>query len=387
MDRFSSEDLKALMNTADGVCVSIYMPTEKVGDEKKQEPIRLKNLLKKAEEMQPASDIRPVELRRLLLPAHDLLDDALFWQYQDQGLALFLSSSGMQSFRLPIQFEEQVVVADHFQIKPLLPLFTANGYFFILLLGLGKVRLLQCSRYSMGEIDLKGMPAGIDQFLGLHEPNTEYSHRTQVSPTSFRGSTPQVFHGFGAESNYRKPEILQYFHSVNDRLWEVLHDERAPLVLAGDDHLLPIYREANTYPHVTDVSIMKNPKGLSNDELHDLAWDIVQPQFLKAQEDAEMKYQLLASKRSSLASNDLNDIVLAAYSGRVDTLFVALGVHKWGWFDPESLQIEILDEPAAGNEDLLDIAAARTYLNRGSVYAMKPWQLPGECCASAIYRY
>lgn len=387
MDRFTSSDLKELMNTFDGVCVSIYMPTEKIGDEKKQDPIRLKNLLRKAEEMRLLIDIRPVELRRILLPAHDLLDDALFWQHQDQGLALFLTSSGMRLFRLPIRFDEEVTVAEHFQIKPLLPLFTTNGYFFILLLGLGRVRLLQCSRYSMGEIDLKGMPSGFDQFLGLHEPDTDYSHRTQASPTSFMGSRPEVFHGFGAESNYRKPEILGYFQNINDRLWEVLHDERAPLVPAGDEYLLPIYREANTYPHVTEVGIMKDPEGLSNEDLLDAAWEIVQPQFLKAQQDAEMKYQLLSSKKSSRASEDLPEIVLAARNGRVDTLFVALDAHKWGWFDPETLRIEVAEEPATGTEDLLDIAAAQTYLNRGSVYAMNPSRLPGQSCASAIFRY
>lgn len=387
MDRFTSEDLKVLMNTEDGICVSIYMPTEKVGDEKKQEPIRLKNLLRKAEEMHTMSGLRPVELRRLLLPAHDLLDNTLFWQYQDEGLALFLSSSGMTSYRLPIRFDEMVVMAEHFQIKPLLPLFTANGYFFILLLGLGRIRLLQCSRYSLGEIDLKGIPADFDQFLRLHETGPEYSRRTQVSPASFMGNRPEVFHGFSSEANDRKPEILRYFQDINDRLRVVLHDERAPLVLAGEDYLLPIYRDANTYSHVTEVGIMKDPEDLSHKELLGLAWEIVQPRFLKAQQEAETKYRQLSSKRSRQASDDLEDIVLAAHDGRVDTLFVAVDVHKWGWFDPDTSRIEVLDEPATGTEDLLDIAAAQTYLNRGNVYAMDPSHLPGESCASAIFRY
>src|SRR5207253_140763 len=57
----------------------------------------------------------------LLRPAWELLDDAPFWQNVNEGLAVFLSPEQSHQYRLPVPFEEQVIVGNRFHIKPLLP--------------------------------------------------------------------------------------------------------------------------------------------------------------------------------------------------------------------------------------------------------------------------
>ncbi|NLW68619.1 MAG: hypothetical protein GXY28_12565, partial [Bacteriovoracaceae bacterium] len=87
MDRVAREELELLAGNVDEVCVSIYLPTHRAGMETQQGAIRLKNLLKKAEELRPLTSLRPAQMRALLEPAQNLITDTLFWQYQDEGLA------------------------------------------------------------------------------------------------------------------------------------------------------------------------------------------------------------------------------------------------------------------------------------------------------------
>ena len=72
-----------------------------------------------------------------------------------------------------------------------------------------------------------------------------------------------------------------------------------PLLLAGVEYLLPIYKEANTYPHLIDTVIKGNPDLLSADELHKSAWEIIRPLFQAAQEEAFAHYQQLAGQEAN----------------------------------------------------------------------------------------
>lgn len=87
------------------------------------------------------------------------------------------------------------------------------------------------------------------------------------------------------------------------------------------------------------------------------------------------------------ASNNLKEIVSAAYYQRVDSLLVAVGQQQWGLFDPTSETVYLHPEKEAGDEDLLDFVAAHTLLNGGTVYAVPFEQIPYSTAVAAIYRY
>ena len=184
----------------------------------------------------------------------------------------------------------------------------------------------------------------------------------------FSGSGSATFHGQGGGSDESdKNELLRYFHLVSDGLTEFLQGDRIPLVLAGVEYLLPIYKEANNYPNLVDTIIKGNPDLLSMDELHKSAWAILGPLFQAGQEEAVARYQHLASQTSERVADTLEKIVPAAYQGRVETLFVAAGVQHWGVFNPVTNDIEIHDPKESGDEHLLDLAAVQTYLKGGIV--------------------
>jgi hypothetical protein len=388
MNILTRTELRTLTETRKGLCVSIYMPTHRAGREIQQDPIRLKNLLGEAEGRLRAGGLRTPEAQELLEPAEKLLQNGLFWQHQSDGLAIFLSPDEFRYYRLPFDFKELVVVTDRFHIKPLLPLLGGDGQFYVLALSQNEVRLIQGTRYSVSEIDLEGVPESLAAALRYNDPEKRFQFHTSTITPGGKGQRPAIFHGHGvASADDPKDYISRYFHQIDEGLHSLLQGEQAPLVLAGVDYLLPIYREANTYPHLVDEGIEGNPEELRAEELHEQAWAIVQPLFLVAQKQAAAQYRQLAGAASEQASNNLRTVVLAAYHGRVATLFVSVGLQQWGTLDPDTKVVQLHKEAKPDDEDLLDFAAVQTLLNGGTVYAVEPEKVPDEAPLGAMFRY
>jgi hypothetical protein len=325
---------------------------------------------------------RAAEVKELLEPGRGLLDDIEFWKIQSDGLAAFFALQFQRLFRLPLSFQDRVVVANRFSITPLLPLLNGNGRFFVLALSQRAVRLLQGTRYSVSDVDLKGVPRSFAEALLTHEamqPFSFFGRRAGAGAGSWGG----IFHGHGVGIDDPKEEVLHYFQKIDRGLHPLLKEEKAPQILAAVDYLQPIYRQANTYRRLLERGIEGNPERLSSRELHDRAWPLVQPLFEAVQQRAAAQYQQLAGTEH--ASANLDAVVATAYEGRVETLFVALGRQVWGVFDPATRRVEQHQEPLFGDGDLLDLAAAYTLARGRTVYAVEPEQVPGKTAVAAIY--
>ena len=378
---FTRERLKELVERQKGVCVSLYMPAHRTAAETQQDQIRFKNLLGEAEKA--LSNAYPEE-QDLLEPARGLLDDNPFWQHQGDGLAVFLSPGEFQYFRLPISVEELVVVGERWHLKPLISLLSGDGRFYVLALSQGEVRLFQCTRHSVGEVALEGIPGSMAEALKYDDPERQVQFRT-AAPTG-TGKRAALFHGHGVGTDDSKDSILRYFRQIDKGLRTLLGEERSPLVLAGVDYLFPVYREANTYPNLLDKGITGNPEGLKEKELHGHAWKIVEPHFQQEEKEEAARYRQLTN--TDRASRDLTAVVPAAYYGKVEVLFVAVGIQQWGAFEPRENAVDLHSTPEPGDEDLLDLAAIQTLLHGGTVYAADQERIPDkEGSLAAIYRY
>jgi Bacterial archaeo-eukaryotic release factor family 7 len=387
MDIVTREDLNELVERQAGPCLSIYQPTHRVGPDTRtyaqQDPIRFKNLLREAEQRLTASGLRSREAEDLLEPARRLLDDPVFWQYQSDGLAVFLATGTVRTFRVPLRFDELVVVAPSFHVKPLLALLTGDGLFYVLALSQNEIRLLAGTRDHMGEVELPGAPPSLAEALRYDDPERQLQFHTGTSAGGDRRAA--MFHGHGTGIDDAKGNLLRFFQQVDRALVNLIGDASVPLVLAAVDYLMPIYREANTRPVLLGEGIAGNPEGLRADELHARAWPLVEPQFRRGREEATARY--LELKGTGRTSNEVREVVPAAWDGRVDVLFVAVGVRIWGTFASDTRTIEIGDEAPGQSEDVLNLAAIHTVLNRGTVYAVPPAEMPDETPAAAVLRY
>ena len=168
------EDLKALSQQQDESLVSIYLPTRPAGPETRENPIRFKNLLAAAESKLSERGFRASEARAMLEPAQQLVDDYDFWQHQSTGLALFISSSFSRSYRLPLDFEELVLVGPHFHLKPLVPLLSGDGRFYLLALSQNEIRLFQGTRHTFEEVMLtEQVPGSLAEALWYEDPEKQ----------------------------------------------------------------------------------------------------------------------------------------------------------------------------------------------------------------------
>ncbi|MBN1663382.1 MAG: hypothetical protein JW943_07270 [Deltaproteobacteria bacterium] len=382
MDSLSKDELKALMQKHEGLCISVFMPTYRTGVEIQQNQIRLKNLLKEVEEKLVASGLRAQEIEAMLAPASGLVNNILFWRRQSDGLAIFISSDLFRYYRLPADFDELIVITDRFHVKPLLHLLGSEVPFYILALSQNEVRILEGSKRSIRELDLESIPKSLAAALQHDEPEKQIRFRAGQSGG---GSGNVMVSGHGAEIDDTKDNLLKYFRQIDKGLKDLLKDERAPLVLAGVDFLFPIYKEANTYPGLMDEGIPGNPKGMSPEKLHPHAWRIVKPYFKKDRNDALDQFR--QSSGTGLTSKDMAEIIQAAHHGRVGMLFLAIGHERWGVFDPQSGKVQLHKKMAPGNEDLLDLAAIQTFLNGGKVFTLPPEKMPDNVQIAAVFRY
>jgi hypothetical protein len=371
-------DLEGLALQGGGPCVSLFLPTHRAGPEVQQGPIRLKNLLRQATEALKADGVRTPEIDRLLAPLWRLVDDALFWQYQSDGLALYSRPGWWRSLRVPLELPELTVVADRFHISPLLPLLTGDGHFFVLALSQNEIRLLEGTRDRLEEVDLPGVPLGVrDALLGEEGQKQLQLYVADRGGVGARG----IFHGHGSAGDVPEERVLRYLREADRALGEVLAGEQAPMVLAAVEHLAPLWRQVTTYPRLVEEVLTGNPDAQGPHELHPRAWAIVEPLFLQALREAAARYHQLAG--TGRTSQDPGEIIQAAEHGRVDTLFAA--EHPTGP-GADGGGVPAGDEDS-GLYDLRELATVTTLLKSGTVYMLPAGEVPGGGSAAAIFRY
>jgi hypothetical protein len=380
MDAFLFEDLKRIIEKK-GVCISLYMPMHRTGAEVREDPAKLRKLLKQAEQTLAHSGVRDLDIREFLSPVEELENDLFFWRAGNVGLAVFLAKDFFEKYRLPLEFKDLVIVNDRFHVNSLLPLFTGDGRFYVLACSQKMVRLFQGSRYAVSEIEISGMPhdiADVMQYEDTTQKERVYHNRPNI------GEYKTASHSQVEEMN-DVDHLHRFAQAIDKSIHPIFRNERTPLIFAGVERLHSIYREANTYPFLMEEGIFGNPDQFSEKEIHTQAWKIVEPFFRQEQSKAVERY--MNNKNMGYTSNNLEEITIAASEGRVDTLFIDNSSHAWGVFDPLKRAIQIHDKEYPGNEDLLNLAAINTLRNKGAVYATPKENIPEKSIIAAIFRY
>jgi hypothetical protein len=346
-----------------------------------QDPIRLKNLLTKARSELVASGLRGPEADKLLVPATRLRGDSHFWAELGDGLALFLTAEQMRTFRLPKPVAELVVVADGFHLKPLLAVVATGEVFYVLALSQGEVRLLQGGRYGISELELGDIPASLTEALWFDD--RERQLQLHGANRVGRGLVTATFHGHAMDKDTSEEDLLRFLGAVAHGVRQIIGGRRAPLVLAGVGYLLPLYRQVSRQQVIVEGAIVGNPEQVTPAELHTLAWPLVEPWFGRDRRKAAAAF--LAGSGKTVGR--IRDGVVAAFQGRVESIFVPVGRQCWGTFDPATMTVDEREERQSGDRDLLDVAAAFTLINGGNVFAVEPEALPGSDPIAAVLRF
>lgn len=376
-------DLKRLATATPAPSVSIFMPAHHVGSEHASEDrTRFKNLLHSCSDQLAPMGLKPGQIADILDPARALLDDTEFWQHQGDGLAVFAAPDTFEVFRLPDEVIESATVADSFHLKPLFPLMYADQGFWVLALSQHAIRLLRGTRFGVSEVELDEVPQSLAEALRHDDREPQLQNRSSAK----RGSRIVAsFHGHGVGKDDSKTDVSRYFRLVDGGIREIIGGSGEPLVLAGVDYLLPIYRQASDYANVLEGGVEGNPDRLSPSDLHDRAWDLVEP--ILSQHSQEAVHTVERHIANDSGSTSVAEVVKAAHHGRVETIFVAIGRKRWGNFDETAGRAEVHDAKWPGDEDLLNSATVATWMHGGKVYAVEPGQVPGGGDVAASFRF
>lgn len=361
------EELKNLMACEGAFCLSLYMPTQwqGTGTDTQQNQIRFKNMIRKAEDQLLESGMKVSDIKTFLHPAQELLSEAVFWKNQSKGFALFLADGTFKYFKTLRSFNETVLLSKQFHLKPLIPLFEGATSFFILAFSQNNVRLIRCTGQTAQETILSEAPTNMNEALNLDTFEKRRQRHT------------------GGEDV--KANLHLYFQILDKALKIHITDRQTPLLFAGVDYAFPIFRETTTFPAVTDRHISGNPEDMSIEELHQKGLLIIEDIHGKALEEAKNQYRQHAG--TGHASDNLREIVPAAFHGRVSLLFMTPGIERWGAYDPRSGEIRFSEKEQQGDVDLVDLAAIHTLMNGGAVHTLNVQEMVGNDAAAALFRY
>lgn len=384
MFTFSREDLITLAKQERGWALSLYTPLHSQNGERRQDAIRLRNLLRAAEQQLTAIGASGSEQAELLSPARELAETMPLWESLSDGLALFSAPAFFRYYPCPIQFQDRVIAGRGLHVKPLLPLLTELGIFYLLILSENHVALLRGTHETLTEVPIQDMPHSLKQALESDQFEKQHHVRT-IPPVGRTGVLTAFSYGQEERTNDEKERLARFFAMVSRSVSKVLYEERAPLVAAGVDYLVALYRQQSDYPGLCDEFIHGSPDARSTDELHQRAKEIAHSRLKAPLEQALDHYRRLGG--TGRASHALNKLLPAAFQGRIDTLFLQDGVDKWGYFHPETGTLSVHNEFEGNDQELLNLAALRTLLNGGQVYLLGADDMPTRSPAAAILRY
>lgn len=362
-----------LLAGSSGPCITILIPAHRPGTKEGSRQDRIRSAVK-----QTATRLRVSRLSaqaaELAGPLEDLAMQRAY-AAGGPGLAIFRSPELVACYAHRLD-SENVIIASHFHLTPLLEEALAPQDFFVL--GLGK-RHLRLLRYSQGEcrdIPLPAaVPASLDAALGFDQPDHNLQNRSAVgSSTGDMRAAP-----FGTLSDREAAgEHLRHFFGLVDRGVKATLDGR-PLLLAGVHEDIAAYRRATAYEKVLGPEIQGSVEFLPVEEIAARAAEAARQHYRCAGEQALARYQEMPDRRRALTG--VRRVLRAAAEGKVHQLCVAAGAEVAG------RMTRALDLAHRRSEDLLNAAVAETLRHRGEVFVVPADRLGAANPLAAILRY
>jgi hypothetical protein len=375
----TKKEFNRLLAYHDDPAVSIYVPTSRESDFQKDQ-LYLKNTLKEAGKKLEKKGMSSKEAHKFLVNAHLLMDDQEYWNHLSDGLAIFIGKDFFHKFELPLSFTEQVIVSDQFYLRPIMPMMSGEGRFFLLALSQNEVKFFEGTKYSITPVIIDDLvPQDMESILIDAGAKESLQHHSG-------GGISAIFHGQGRTTDDDMKNVRKYFRQIDKGLMTMLHDESAPMIIAAVDHLVPVFKDISEYDNIVHENISGNPEDASPVDLHERAMNILKT-FQEGKKD-EIKNNFNELLSSDQASFSIIDIVKSAHEGKIEHLLLNKDYQNWGTYNPSKRLVTVHEEQQSDSKDLLEIAARYTYQHGGTVYGSAREDLPKPTAnANATYRY
>lgn len=377
----SLKDLKPILGSQ-APCLSMYMPLSRTSGNQnaKTNTLEWREILRSIED----------RIRQYGSEGRDLVEAVSDWRAispesepHGKSVAVFRSRDIFRVTWLEEAVRPKAVIGPHFYIRPLVPELTRAKTFYILALSQKNVRLLRCTLRNSEEVEMPATTAtSFDAYMNAAKPDHMLDNRSSGGPDI--GSMKGVMFGTSSEREDKDQYLAHFYGQVDRGVNESLRGKTEPLVLAGVEYELALYRPLNKYPHLAQASVEGAPNSFKAGEMHARAIDALGRCYEKKIDEALAEYN---HKVGGGASNRLKDVVTGAHEGRVLTLLVSDSLEQTGKFDEATYTVKGRETGTTEDEDLVNDALVQTVLHAGKVLTVANGKMPNGTPVAAVFRF
>ncbi len=259
---------------------------------------------------------------------------------------IFLRSPDVcESFRTRYLVGQPVAaVGECFQLRPLLALASKHTEFYILALKLNDTRIFKCTDQSFEA--------------------TRFPKNAGASQSSLRAEPVH-------DRDHPEDHLGRFYREIDRDVNALLKDGHPPLVVVGVEQEVALFHRLTTYPACVEPGIRGLPGHLGQNEMYRQSLELVRSVTTGPARRALARFDKQIG--TDHASADVQEIVRAASTGRVEHLFLLENGAVAGAVD--------------GGADLLNTAAVETLRHGGDVQTLPETSMPSGGPICAIFRY
>jgi hypothetical protein len=312
-------DIRFLQSQRGYPTLSILAPTHRSFPENRQDPIRVKNLVKQAGE-RLLSEFSKREVEPLLSRLNALAAE-IDYDYTLDGLALFVNQDLAQKFYLPFQIKERVVVDQTFATRDLVYALNRSPRYWVLALSEQPTRLYEGWRDTLIEVAANGFP------MAYEGP----------------GATEPMPGGRGInKSAYRDERHRQFFRQADAAFGQIAKVDLLPLVVVGVDRYLAFFNEVSSNKNLLAATLTGSHDKTPAHELAKLVWPLVESHLARQRE--QVLQELDAAVSAGKYASGIDAAWRMAHEGRGAVLLVEEDFHYPARVDASGLHLTPADE-------------------------------------------
>jgi hypothetical protein len=291
------DELKKVMSYRSYPCVSIIAPTHKTKPDNKQDPIKIKNLVKEAvtrlNEEFPHREIRPI------IEKIESIVSSIDYTRAGDSIAIYACKDFSAGYDLPVNGKEQVVIDETFATRNLVYAIHKNPRYLVLALSEKPTRLFDIFLNSPVEIINDNFPAFI-----VEDEN----------------SAPRPTGEIVNMSSYKEEQYSKFFKKIDKALGAIIKDTYLPVVVTGVERNLAYYRDVTELKDHIVGEIKGSHDKSSPFELARLTWPVMRNYM------AEKKTHMLQKLEDSIGNghyaSGIDQVWSTAFEGRGAILLV-----------------------------------------------------------------
>ena len=358
------QDVLLLQQVSGYPAVTITMPTHRTSPENKQDPIRLRNLVKQASDRLLSEfskrEIEPV-LGRL-----EYLAAGVDFRHLLDGLALFANHDFARAISLPFTLTERVVVDETFYTRDLVFAMNRTPRYWVLVLSEKPTRFYEATRDDLIEIQAGGFPM-IHEGPGGEEP---------------------LPGGFGIKrSHIRDERHRQFFRKVDEALKPFLAGDPLPLVVVGVERYLAFFDEVTGHKDAIVARVLGSHDKTSAYELGKLVWPFAKENL--AQRRLKVMAELERAIGEQKTVSTVGEVWRLAHEGRGRLLLVEEDFHYPATVDESGMILSPAADPETPGiiDDAVDEIIETVLAKQGEVVFVENGQLAAHQRIALILRY